>query len=317
MSTELATQDQTKKDGEALTCSSPDGFAHIQRVATMWSKSALLPKEFQGNIPNIVIGLEMASRMKANPLSVFQNLYIVRGKPGWSSQFIIAAVNATKKFTPLRFEMTGKVNTDERTCVAWANDASGERLESPPVSIGIARKEGWIDKDGSKWKTMPELMLRYRAATFFGRLYAPEILMGMKSAEEIEDVEFSERPKNDLPAPGRVGFAKVQQVKIQEDQPSVIVAETFDEHAQPETPEQPAMSDTDEKQDFINSTAQAIAESESEMAVTLVANQIDNQESWLGNDAAEQLRNAVRLKCTENEWNSPWANKGNGNGKKK
>ena len=44
-----------------------------------------------------------------------------------------------------------------------------------------------MGKNGSKWQTMPELMLRYRAATFFGRLYAPDILMGMRSDVEVYD----------------------------------------------------------------------------------------------------------------------------------
>jgi hypothetical protein len=116
-----------------------------------------------------------------------QNLYIVHGKPGWSAQFIIAAINSTGKFSPLRFAVTGE--GDDKGCIAWATEnATKERLESPRVSIDMARKEGWLDKAGSKWKTMPELMLRYRAATFFGRLYAPEVLMGMKTVEEIVDI---------------------------------------------------------------------------------------------------------------------------------
>ena len=39
---------------------------------------------------------------------------------------------------------------------------------------------------------MPELMMRYRAAAFFGRLYAPEITMGMHSVEEIIDIQHEE-----------------------------------------------------------------------------------------------------------------------------
>lgn len=51
----------------------------------------------------------------------------------------------------------------------------------------MAVKEGWYGKNGSKWQTMPEQMLRYRAASFFGRVYAPELLMGLRSAEEEQD----------------------------------------------------------------------------------------------------------------------------------
>lgn len=164
-----------------------DGFALMQRAANLLAASALVPEIFRGNIANTTIALEMAHRIGASPLAVMQNLYIVHGKPGWSAQFIIAAVNSTGKFSPLRFAVTGE--GDDKGCVAWATEnATKERLESPRVSIDMARKEGWLDKAGSKWKTMPELMLRYRSATFFGRLYAPEVLMGMKTTEEIIDI---------------------------------------------------------------------------------------------------------------------------------
>lgn len=174
-------------------------FDFMQRQAQMLASSALVPKEFSLSdakspqekavkIANVVIALEMANRIGASPLSVMQNLYIVHGKPSWSSTFIIAAINGCGRFSAMRFEMTGE--GDSRTCVAVATEkATGEKLESPPVSIEMAKAEGWYGKSGSKWKTMPELMLRYRCATLFGRLYAPEILMGMRAAEELEDIE--------------------------------------------------------------------------------------------------------------------------------
>ena len=58
--------------------------------------------------------------------------------------------------------------------------------------MAMANAEGWVSKAGSKWKTMPELMMRYRAAAFFGRLYAPEITMGMHSVEEVVDIQHEE-----------------------------------------------------------------------------------------------------------------------------
>lgn len=163
-------------------------FDHAQRVAKMLSSSSLIPKEYQNNIQNTMIALEMANRIGASPLQVMQNLYIVHGKPGWSSSFIIAALNASKKFSPLRFEMGGE--GEEYGCYAWAYDAqNNEKLLGPKITMKMAKLEGWVDKNVSKWKTMPDLMLRYRAAAFFGRLYAPEILMGMQTMEEVIGVE--------------------------------------------------------------------------------------------------------------------------------
>jgi hypothetical protein len=165
-------------------------FEHSQRVAKMLTMSSLVPKEYQNNIPNIMIALEMANRIGASPLMVMQNLNIIQGRPSWSSQFIISALNSCKRFSPLRFKMDGE--GDEYGCTAWAKDHTGEILEGPKVTWKMANAEGWATKGGSKWKTMPELMFRYRAAAFFGRLYAPDVLMGMGDVGEAEDIANSE-----------------------------------------------------------------------------------------------------------------------------
>ena len=178
----------------SLMLAGGQAFAHIQRVAKMFASSSLIPDTFKGNIPNCTIALEMAHRMGANPMAVMQNLYIVHGRPGWSSQFIIACLNQCGKFSPLRFRIVG--DGDNKECVAWAKELeTGETLDGPPVSISMAKKEGWYSKNGSKWQTMPDLMLRYRAATFFGRLYAPDLLMGMKTAEEESELDQRETVK--------------------------------------------------------------------------------------------------------------------------
>jgi hypothetical protein len=210
--------------------------------------SALVPKDFQGNLPNCVIGLEMAARIGASPLAVLQNLYIVHGRPSWSSQFIIAAVNSSGKFSPIRFEMTGE--GDKKQCVAWALElATNTRLDSPPISIDMAKKEGWYSKNGSKWQTMPDLMLRYRAATLFGRLYAPEILMGMKTYEEMIDIGGVEEHLTVIePEPVKPAVAVALKEKLDTKAKKEKVVEVVPENVSTETSEildEPVSADAD------------------------------------------------------------------------
>ncbi|WP_333986161.1 hypothetical protein [Burkholderia orbicola] len=206
-------------------------FELMQRAANLLASSTLVPAAYRkviekldkyGNVKesrenpnalaNAVVALNMAQRMGADPLMVMQNLYIVEGRPSWSSQWIIAAVNGCGRFSPLRFDIKvlGTKNVDyvetfwdnnqrqkrtisvpitDKVCVAWAIEKeTGERIESPAVSIEMAVKEGWYTKNGSKWQTMDEVMLRYRTASFFGKLYAPELLMGLTTVEEAADI---------------------------------------------------------------------------------------------------------------------------------
>ncbi len=205
-------------------------FELMQRAAKLLASSTLVPAAYRsvtekldrfGNVKerienphavaNCVIAMNMAQRMKADELMVMQNLLIIEGRPSWSSQWIIAAINGCGRFSPLRFEIktlgdkeiertetywennerktrTQKVKAKDMACIAWAIEKeTGERIESPTVSIEMAVKEGWYTKNGSKWQTMPEVMLRYRTASFFGKLYAPELLMGLQTVEEMQD----------------------------------------------------------------------------------------------------------------------------------
>ncbi|MGK2829198.1 hypothetical protein ACSI5F_03715 [Ralstonia pseudosolanacearum] len=246
-------------------------FELMQRAANLLASSTLVPAAYRkviekldkyGNVKesrenpnalaNAVVALNMAQRMGADPLMVMQNLYIVEGRPSWSSQWIIAAVNGCGRFSPLRFDIkvlgektvertetvwengnrstvTKKVAVIDKTCVAWAIEKeTGERLESPTVSIEMAVKEGWYTKSGSKWQTMEEVMLRYRTASFFGKLYAPELLMGLQSVEEAQEIidlnpdgsyTVATATVDELRAGKRTGPAQPAEV-VEEDMPS-------------------------------------------------------------------------------------------------
>ncbi len=161
-------------------------FEHAQRVAKMIATSSLVPSQYQGKIENVMIAMEMANRMNISPLMVMQNLHIVKGNPGWSGSFVIAMINGSKRYDEdLEFEFSG--DGDEYGCVAFA-PKKGRRIESTKVTWKMVKGEGWLAKDGSKWKTMPDQMFRYRSAAFFGRAHTPDLLMGMQTAEEIIDV---------------------------------------------------------------------------------------------------------------------------------
>ena len=168
---------------------SVQGFEVGQRMAKMFSVSTLVPQPFQNNIGNCLIALNMSTRMKADPLMVMQSLFIIHGKPSFEAKFLIACFNASGKFSPLRYKFFGTEGKDDWGCQAYTYErATGDIIEGTRVTIGMAKAEGWYNKPGSKWKTMPELMLQYRAATFLIRTVAPEIALGFQTKEEVEDV---------------------------------------------------------------------------------------------------------------------------------
>lgn len=165
------------------------GFELLQRVAKAFASSSLVPAAYQGNVANCMIALNLARRLKADELMVMQNLYIVHGNPGWSAKFLVACINSCGRFSALRYEWRGVEGKPDFGCRAWAVEReTGERLNGAWVDWRMVKAEGWDGKKGSKWLTMPEQMFMYRAAAFWQRAYAPEISMGLSTAEELADV---------------------------------------------------------------------------------------------------------------------------------
>lgn len=171
-------------------------FDAAQRMAKALCSSSLVPKEYQGQqgLANSLIALEIAGRMRLSPLVVMQNMTPIHGRPTWSSKFLIATVNASGRFSPLRFVFDAKEQPS--SCYAVATDkATGEVLEGETITVELARKEGWWsrkDRQGnetSKWQTMTGQMLRYRAAAWWSNVYCPEIALGLLTQEEAVDIE--------------------------------------------------------------------------------------------------------------------------------
>ena len=182
---------QPVKETKLTAFSGVEGFEAAQRMAKALVTSDLVPEQFRGpdKIGNALIALEMAQRIGASPLMVMQNLYVVHGRPGWSAKFLIASFNQCGRFSAIRFEWSGKTGTDDWGCKAWAMERdTKEKIFGPTITIKMAKDEGWYQKSGSKWKTIPELMLQYRAAAWMVNTHAPEISMGLNTAEELGDV---------------------------------------------------------------------------------------------------------------------------------
>lgn len=164
-------------------------FDTAQRIAKAIASSSIVPKDYQGNVPNVLVAMEYANRLGASLLAVIQNLDVIHGRPALRSKFLIGTVNATGRFSPIRYRWQGDEGTDSWGCRAYATDReSGEECVGPLITIGLAKAEGWYGKSGSKWKTIPELMLMYRAGAWWTNVYCPELSLGILTADEAVDI---------------------------------------------------------------------------------------------------------------------------------
>lgn len=161
-------------------------YNNALKMAESLAKSDLIPDNYKGKPESCLIAIDVARQIGArSPLFVMQNLFVVKGKPSWSGQYCDAIVRAN--FQKVKVDLSGE--GDERGCKVTAYDENNNFCEGTRITIKMAKQEGWFSKTGSKWQTMPDLMLQYRAFAFFARIHCPDKLLGIH--DEFENVDIS------------------------------------------------------------------------------------------------------------------------------
>lgn len=165
-------------------------FQLQQREASVYAKSEMVPEQFRNKIADCIIAMEMASRLNVGVIEIMQNIDVIYGRPAFRASYVIARINSSGLIKGrVKFNFVGTEGQDDWGCYATAIDAeTGEEIKGPLITIATAKAEGWYNKNGSKWKTIPDLMLRYRAGSWLGRTQYPEATMGMLTQEEASDV---------------------------------------------------------------------------------------------------------------------------------
>ena len=197
--TEIMLAQQSALPSESIYTST-QAFNNLFKIGNVLSKTQLVPDNYRNKPEECTIAIDIANRSGMSPLSVMQNLYVVKGKPQWSGQACIAMIRASKEFEHVKPVMVGERGTDDWGCYFKAVDKSdGEVVTGALVTIKMAKDDGWYDKPESKWKSMPEQMLQYRAAAFFARVHMPNTLMGFQVEGEVEDISAPDKAAPEEP----------------------------------------------------------------------------------------------------------------------
>ena len=167
------------------------GFSDMWKIATQYSKSDLVPENYKGKPQNVIIALGMAQKTGFDVYTIMNNLNIVKGKASWSGSFCRTLIEATGLYKDLDLVEVGERGKDTWGYYAQAvKKSDGKIVKGATVTIAMAQAENWTKN--SKWKSMPELMLQYRAMAFFARVYASSAINGIQTVEEVEDVNMSQ-----------------------------------------------------------------------------------------------------------------------------
>jgi len=154
------------------------------KKAAFFSTTTIIPKDYQGNIGNCYVAIEIAKEMKVSPREIMNSMYMVHGRPGWYAE---ALIRFLKTMTGMQIKYEENLENMRVRAYGGHGDSA---IFGDWVSLEMARQEGWTKNP--KYKSMPMYMLKKRAATFFIRTHFPEVIMGYPTADEIIDIEASE-----------------------------------------------------------------------------------------------------------------------------
>ena len=168
------------------------------RMAEMLSKSTSIPQSYQNKPADCLLAIDLANRLGLSPITIMQNSQIIQGNFSWKGVACKALIENSGRYKKTRYVEVGTKGTDDWGMYLQAIDKEGEEINGVTVTIGMAKKEGWYSKNGSKWQTMPELMLKYRASAFFMRTECATSSMGFLTTEELEDISVDTNNKSNL-----------------------------------------------------------------------------------------------------------------------
>jgi hypothetical protein len=164
-----------------------DSFEQSQRAARLLSESTLVPDAYKGNLSNCFIALHQAAKLGVDPLLFMQKSFILKGKTGVEAQVIIGALNSSGLIKGrVDYELSGQGL--KRTCIASAIDARTGEKRSYSLILEDALKVGTAGSNVN-WKAIPDLMLCYRSATYLIRLHYPDVMLGLYSKDELNDIK--------------------------------------------------------------------------------------------------------------------------------
>lgn len=244
-------------------------FEHMWRVARTFAASKMVPKIFQDRPEDCFVAIQMAVRLEVDPFMFMQNTYpSPDGKPAMEGKLAIALINARGPFrggVQFRFDGEG----DNYGCTAYGIHRDDGQERSLKVTLATVKAEGWYGRN-KKWQNMAQQMFIYRAGAWFGRAYCPEVLMGMQTIEEAEDIgqlrqaaDGSYAPSGEAPArPTRQQFLRPVETVQAEPQPET----------QPSTTEPQTGADAEPGVPLVNGVGEVVEENmgQFDFAIALV-----------------------------------------------
>jgi hypothetical protein len=184
MNTELAESNGTSTVSAAELIRNPSMMAQFTALAeVMAAGNVTVPKHLQKSTGDCFAIVMQAASWGMNPFAVAQKTHLVNGVLGYEAQLVNAVIQSSGLIKG-RFHYEYKGEGDQLACRVGAifKDETelvwGEWLEKRQITT----------QNSPLWKTNPRQQLSYLQVKNWGRLYCPGAILGVYSADELQEV---------------------------------------------------------------------------------------------------------------------------------
>lgn len=172
-------------------------YEQARDLAKVIANSDLAPKDFRGKPDNVLIAIIMGDELGLAPMQAVQNIAVINGRPSLWGDAVLALVRSSGLCAAFREWTEGEGDSLVAYCSTTRRD-DPKSICQRMFSVGDAKRAGLWGKQGP-WQQYPARMLQMRARGFALRDTYPDVLRGIWTREEAEDI--SPEPVNVTPPP--------------------------------------------------------------------------------------------------------------------
>lgn len=163
----------------------PTTLQEAMTFAGMLARSTMVPRDFQGKPENVIVAIQWGREIGLGPLQALQNIAVINGRPSVWGDAMLALVRGSGLCAYVRETIEGEGDAMVATCRVSRKGEDGEIVGT--FSMADAKRAGLAGKTGP-WTQYPKRMLQMRARGFAIRDGFPDVLRGVISAEEAQDM---------------------------------------------------------------------------------------------------------------------------------
>jgi len=195
----------------------PTTLSEAMQFSDVLSKSIMVPREYQGKPANVLVAVQWGMELGLAPMQALQNIAVINGKPSIYGDALLAMVRADHRCLGVKEYLDGET----AVCLITRSHNNGDFEEiERKFSVDDAKRAGLWGKQGP-WKQYPQRMLQMRARSLAIRDGFPDVIKGLISVEEAQDMPSPMKPVQPQPTPSGPTIAERAMAAIEPPQEAV------------------------------------------------------------------------------------------------